>query len=187
MNLLAEGSQAPSFALADKDNATHRLEDIGGTHIILFFYPKDNTPGCTIEARTFSKDLEKFTALKTRVVGISGGDAKSKQKFCAQNNLKVLLLSDPDYKVARKYGVYGEKFFMGRSYLGISRTTFILDKKGKVVKVFEKVKPETHAEEVLEFLLSTRAKKPTTKKVTPAKKASTKKRPIKKRALKGEG
>ena len=183
MKVLEEGFQAPSFALADKDNAVHRLEDLGGSKTILFFYPKDNTPGCTIEARTFSKDLAKFEAIKARVVGISGGDAKSKQKFCAQNNLKVLLLSDPDYKVARKYGVYGEKSFMGRSYMGIARTTFVLDKKGKILKVFDKVKPETHAEEVLEFLAQSRkekkisaktaAKTKTVKKGT--KKASTKK------------
>jgi thioredoxin-dependent peroxiredoxin len=150
--LLKEGKKAPLFTLPDKDGEARKLKDLIGEFTVLFFYPKDNTPGCTIEAKNFSKDLKKFDSLGISVIGISGGDEKSKTLFCKKNRLKTILLSDTDFAVAKKYGVYGEKKFMGRTYLGIHRITFILNKQLKLVKVFDQVAPETHAKEILEFI-----------------------------------
>jgi thioredoxin-dependent peroxiredoxin len=149
---LAAGDKAPAFALKDKNGAVHRLSGADSEHVVLYFYPKDDTPGCTLEAQGFTKDLKKFKALDTAVIGISGGDEKSKQSFCSKYKLNLTLLSDPDFKVARKYGVYGLKKFMGRSYMGIRRTTFVLDKRHKIAKVYEEVDPARHSREVLEFL-----------------------------------
>jgi peroxiredoxin Q/BCP len=150
--MLQEGKKAYGFCLKDKDEKEHCLKDVKSDYTVLFFYPKDNTSGCTIESKDFSKNLEKFQKLNTTVIGISGGDQKSKEKFCSKNNLKQPMLSDTDFKVSEKYGVYGEKKFMGNTYMGISRVTFVLDKNKKVIKVFEKVKPLGHAKEVLEVI-----------------------------------
>ncbi|MCB0337093.1 MAG: peroxiredoxin, partial [Bdellovibrionales bacterium] len=111
-----------------------------------------NTPGCTIEAKSFSKEQKKFKDLGVTLIGISGGDEKSKTKFCEKHKLKTLMLSDTDFKVADKYGVYGEKQFMGKTFMGISRVTYVLDANKKVIKRFDKVKPETHPKEVLAYL-----------------------------------
>ena len=151
---ISEGKKAPAFNLSDKDGEKHRLSAIESEYVVLFFYPKDNTPGCTIEASSFSKDMKKFAALNTEVIGISGGDEKSKTKFCEKNKLTNLLLSDTDYAVAKKFGVYGQKSFMGKKFLGIQRCTFVLDEKKKIIKVFDKVKPKEHAKEVLSFIRS---------------------------------
>lgn len=147
-----ERKKAPHFSLKNKEAKEVALKDINADFTVLFFYPKDNTPGCTIEAKEFSSNIDKFKKLKTEVIGISGGDEKSKQKFCDKHDLEVTLLSDPDFKVSTKYGVYGQKKFMGKEYLGISRTTFILDKNKDIIKVYEKVKPLGHAKEILDFL-----------------------------------
>lgn len=144
--------KAPDFGLKDKSGKIYSLKDVKGDYKVIYFYPKDDTPGCTIEAQAFTRDLNKFNKIKTVVVGISGGDETMKKKFCEKYNLKVLLLSDPDFSVCKKYGVYGEKSFMGNKFLGIKRTTFVLDKDNKIMKIYEKVKPEGHSEEVLEFL-----------------------------------
>ena len=144
--------KAIDFSLTDKDGKKHSLTEIKSDYIVLYFYPKDNTPGCTLEANSFNRDLEKFKRLKTTVIGISGGDEKSKTTFCEKNKLSILLLSDTDFSISKKYGVYGEKSFMGHKYLGISRTTFILDKTRKIINVYEKVNPITHSKEILEFL-----------------------------------
>ncbi|MBT3406786.1 thioredoxin-dependent thiol peroxidase [Candidatus Woesearchaeota archaeon] len=152
MNEIKSKGKAPAFSLKDKEGVRHSLKDFDSEFIVLYFYPKDNTPGCTIEANMFSKDSAKYSALNTTVVGVSGGDEKTKSKFCERNRLKILLLSDTDFSVATKYGVYGEKSFMGRKYMGVSRVTFILDNSRKIVKVFDKVKPAIHSKEVLEFL-----------------------------------
>ena len=116
------GGKAPAFTLKDKDGKAYALKDIPGAFRILYFYPKDDTPGCTIEAKAFSKDLDKFKKLGATIVGISGGDEKTKTKFCKKYDLNILLLSDTDFKVSDAYGQYGEKSFMGRKYMGISRT-----------------------------------------------------------------
>lgn len=152
-----EGKKAPDFRLKDKDGKVHQLSN--SNFFVIYFYPKDNTPGCTIEANQFNSKLKEFEKLDVQIIGISGGDEKSKTKFCEKHGLKILLLSDTDFAVSKKFGVYGEKLFMGRKYMGINRVTFILDRKRKVIKIFEKVKPAAHAEEVLEFIKSVRSKK----------------------------
>ena len=146
------GDTAPSFALKDQDGIIHALAKVKSLYVIVYFYPKDNTPGCTIEAQTFTRDLEQFTKLRVMIIGISGGDENTKKKFCEKYNLKVILLSDTDFSVAKKYGVYIKKSFMGRSFMGIARTTFVLDKNHRIIKVFEKVDPKTHAPEILNFI-----------------------------------
>lgn len=152
MNPKKEGTKAPVFSLKDKDGVKHSLKDMDPGFTVLYFYPKDNTPGCTLEAREFSKDKDKYKILGAEVIGISGGDEKSKTRFCEKNSIDITLLSDTDFKVSEKYGVYGEKKFMGRTYMGITRTTFVLDKDKKIIKVFEKVKPLGHSKDVLKFI-----------------------------------
>lgn len=152
MSIIEEGKKAPAFKLKDKSGEVHNLKDILADYTVLYFYPKDSTPGCTLEARDFSKLLSKFEKLNVSIVGISGGDEKSKQKFCDKYKLKILLLSDENFAVSKKYGVYGEKQFMGKKFMGISRVTFILDSKGKIIKVYDKVKVIGHAKEVFGFL-----------------------------------
>ena len=144
--------QAPDFSLRDKDGEIHSLSEVNSDYVIVYFYPKDNTPGCTIEAKDFSRDKKEFDKLNTTIIGISGGDEKSKTKFCEKQNLKILLLSDSDFSISNNYGVYGEKSFMGRKYMGISRWTFVLNKNHKIIKIYDKVKPGIHSEEVLEFI-----------------------------------
>ena len=151
---LKEGNQALDFTLMDKNGQKHKLSNIKSKYVIIYFYPKDNTPGCTIEAISFSKSFDDFTSLGATVIGISSGDEKSKTKFCEKYDLKVLLLSDQDFSVSNKYGVYGEKSFMGKKYMGISRDTFVLNQDHKVLKVFRGVKPADHIAEVLGFLKS---------------------------------
>lgn len=152
MAQVREGAKAPKFALRDKDGRSHGVGKAQADFTVLYFYPKDDTPGCTIEAKEFSKNLRDFKNRNAAVIGISGGDEKSKAKFCKKYKLEVPLVSDTDFAVSRAYGVYGDKKFMGRVYKGIHRKTFIVDKSGVVARVFDSVKPEGHAEEVLEAL-----------------------------------
>jgi len=151
-------SKAPAFNLPTETGELLALKDIKEDFIVLFFYPKDDTPGCTLEAIEFTKAQKDFKKLKTKVVGISGLNVKSKQKFCEKHDLGVTLLSDEKFEVAEKYNVYGEKKFMGRTYMGIHRTTFIIDADKKIAHVFEGVKPEGHVEEVLEKIKMLRTK-----------------------------
>lgn len=162
-NLLKIGDKAPDFTLADKDQSKVSLKAINAAFKIVYFYPKDNTPGCTIQAKQFSKDLKKFKALDAEVMGISGGDAKSKTTFCAKNKLSVTLLSDTDFEVAKKYGVYGEKFFMGRKYLGISRVTYLIDQNNRIIKVYEKASPEENSSEIISDIEQLKGKPPSKK------------------------
>ena len=150
--MLNINDNAPGFSLKDKDGKVHFLKSIDAEYIVLYFYPKDDTPGCTIEAKEFTNDLNKFEKLNVKIIGISGGDETTKKKFCDKYNLKILLLSDPDFSVCKKYGVYGEKSFMRKKFMGIKRTTFVIDKNKKIVKVYEDVKPEDHSKEILEFI-----------------------------------
>lgn len=141
--------KAPAFNLADKDGVKHALKDIKSEFTIVYFYPKDNTPGCTIEAHEFTKLKSQFKQLDTTIIGISGGNEKTKTKFCEKNKLKIILLSDTNNTIGIKYGIFGEKKFMGRTYQGYNRVTFLLDKNKKIIKVYDKVKPLVHAKEVL--------------------------------------
>lgn len=145
-------SKAPNFSLLDKESVLHSLDTIFSDFIVLYFYPKDSSAGCTIQAKDFTSKIDKFHDLGAHVIGISGLDEKSKMKFAAEHNLRHLLLADPDFKVAKSYKVFGKKQFMGKKYNGISRTTFILDKDKNILKVFENVKPEGHVEKVLDYL-----------------------------------
>ncbi len=147
-----EGKKAPPFSLKDQSGKLHTLKDIKEEFVVLFFYPKDSTPGCTIEAKGFSSKNATFKKRDIKLFGISGGDEKSKAKFCEKSGLTTTMLSDTDFEVAKKFDTYGEKKFMGRKYMGIFRKTFVIDKTRKIVKEFDAVKPEGHAEEVLEFI-----------------------------------
>lgn len=146
---LNPGDEAPSFELEAQDGKMYGPTEKGFKYTVLFFYPKDNTPGCTIESKAFSAALAAFSKKKIRLLGISGGDVKSKLKFCEKQGLKTTMLSDTDFAVAKAYMSYGTKKFMGKSYQGIFRNTFVVDAKGIVRLVFSQVKPEGHAQEVL--------------------------------------
>ena len=145
-----EGSVAPNFAAKDANGETVRLKDLRGQKVVLYFYPKDDTPGCTKEACSFRDAFADLKKRDIKVLGVSKDSEASHKKFAAKYKLPFTLLADPDHSIADAYGVYGEKKFMGRTYLGVKRVTFLIDEKGKVKKVFEKVKPEEHAREVLE-------------------------------------
>ena len=152
--MLKENSKAPDFSLADKDGNMHSLKDVNSKYVLIYFYPTDNTPGCTIEAIEFTKALPELELLGVTVFGITGGNKESKTKFCKDHNLKVILLSDTDFSISKKYGVYGEKSFMGRTYLGIRRITFLLNKEHRIIKVFDTIKPAIHAQEIIEYIKS---------------------------------
>ena len=145
-----EGSVAPNFAAKDANGETVRLKDLRGQKVVLYFYPKDDTPGCTKEACSFRDAFSNFKKRDIKVLGVSLDSEASHKKFAAKYKLPFTLLADPDHAIADAYGVYGEKKFMGRTYMGVKRTTFLIDEKGKVKKVFDKVKPEEHAKDVLE-------------------------------------
>ena len=145
-----EGSVAPNFAAKDANGETVRLKDLRGQKVVLYFYPKDDTPGCTKEACSFREAFADFKKRDIKVLGVSTDSEASHKKFAAKYKLPFTLLADPDHSIADAYGVYGEKKFMGRTYLGVKRVTFLIDEKGKVKKVFDKVKPEEHARDVLE-------------------------------------
>ena len=149
MEALLVGKEAPDFSLKDATGKTHSMKDIETEFIVLFFYPKDNTPGCSIEANEFNKHLKDFSKISATVVGISGGDEKSKEKFCRKLDLTLLLLSDTDFSVSTAYGCYKKKSFMGKSYMGISRETFVIGPDRKVLIHYPKVNPLKHAKEVL--------------------------------------
>ena len=145
-----EGSAAPNFAAKDANGETVRLKDLRGQKVVLYFYPKDDTPGCTKEACSFRDAFADFKKRDIKVLGVSIDSEASHKKFAAKYKLPFTLLADPDHSIADAYGVYGEKKFMGRTYMGVKRITFLIDEKGKVKKVFEKVKPEEHAQAVLD-------------------------------------
>ena len=147
--ILKEGDQAPDFTVTDGDGKTVRLKDFRGKKIVLYFYPKDDTPGCTKEACAFRDSYSKFRKRGIEVLGVSLDSEKSHQKFAKKYKLPFTLLADTDRKVSESYGTYGQKRFMGRTYMGNHRMTFLIDEKGKIKKIFSKVKPEDHAEEVL--------------------------------------
>jgi len=147
--ILKEGGKAPEFAVPDQDGNVVRLKDLRGKKVVLYFYPKDDTPGCTKEACAFRDAWGKFKRRGIEVLGVSLDSEKSHQKFINKYDLPFRLLADTDRKLSESYGTYGEKKFMGRTYMGNNRMTFLIDEKGKLKKVFSKVKPEDHAEEVL--------------------------------------
>jgi len=147
--MLKTGDRAPDFTLQADDGKEVSLHDFHGRKVVLYFYPKDNTPGCTREANSFNEKFDLLSGRDVVVLGISRDSVASHQRFKEKYGLKFPLLSDPDGKVCQAYGVLGKKKRFGRTYVGIFRTTFLIDEDGKIVHVFEKVKPDGHAEEVL--------------------------------------
>ena len=152
MPLIDPGRKAPAFTLKDQNGETHRLSDYAGRPVILYFYPKDDTPGCTTESCDFQATLPKFKPSKAAVFGVSILDEKSKAKFAEKYDITFPLLADPDHEVAEKYGVWQQKSFMGRKFMGIVRTTYLIGPDGKVQQRWDHVKVDEHAAEVLAAL-----------------------------------
>jgi len=148
------GTLAPDFTLLDQDGVPHTLSTHQGSRVLLYFYPKDDTPGCTKQACMLRDALPDFDALDAVVYGISTDSVKSHKKFADKYGLPFILLADENKEVVKAYGVWGKKKFMGREYDGISRTSFLLAPDGSIEKVYENVKPELHAAQVLEDLRS---------------------------------
>lgn len=151
--VLSEGVKAPEFNLTDSEGNQHRLSDYEGETIVVYFYPKDDTPGCTKEACSFRDAYADFKEAGVEVIGISPDTEQSHKKFANKYDLPFTLLSDPDHQVSEAYGVWGLKKYMGREYEGIYRTTFIIGPDGEIKRVFENVKPSDHSQEVLEEVM----------------------------------
>jgi peroxiredoxin Q/BCP len=149
MALIDSGKKAPAFSLPDQQGRTHALADYAGRPVVLYFYPKDDTPGCTKESCAFQDNLPKFNKSKAAVLGVSVLNSASKAKFAAKYGLTFPLLADEDHSVMEKYGVWQEKSMYGKKYMGVARTTYLIGPDGKVVKRWDGVKVDGHAEEVL--------------------------------------
>jgi thioredoxin-dependent peroxiredoxin len=149
---LKPGDLAPDFSLPDGNGNTVNLADFRGKWVVLYFYPRDNTPGCTTEACGFRDSYVDYQANDVVVLGVSTDDAKSHSKFSTKYNLPFTLLTDADGQMATTYDSYGLKKFMGKEYMGISRNTFLIDPDGKIAKVYLKVKPDNHAAQILSDL-----------------------------------
>ena len=150
--MIENGMKAPEFILYDKDGNTVRLSDFLGKKVVLYFYPKDNTPGCTRQACAFAAAYEGFKSKDVAVIGVSRDRVASHQKFAQKYDLPFILLSDPELQAIQAYGVWKEKKLYGKVSMGVVRTTFIIDEKGNIEKVMPKVKPDTNAAEILAWL-----------------------------------
>ena len=150
--ILTEKTKAPDFSLVDEKGNQVSLADYKGKPVVLYFYPKDDTPGCTTEACNFRDDYSKYEKAGAVILGVSPDSEKSHAKFASKHHLPFTLLVDQDHKVCEAYGVWGRKKLMGREYDGVFRTTFLIDQDGNIAKVFEGVKPATHSDEVLRAL-----------------------------------
>jgi len=146
------GIPAPDFTLLDETGAPRKLSDYRGRPVLLYFYPKDDTPGCTTEACNFRDDYSQYEQAGVTILGVSPDSPKSHTKFKEKFHLPFTLLADEGHQVADQYGVWGPKKFMGREYEGVLRTTFLIDPQGQIVRVFESVKPAEHSNEVLAAL-----------------------------------
>ncbi len=152
MSNLAQGAKAPDFTLSDKDGKIVSLSDFLGKKVVLYFYPKDNTPGCTRQACAFAGAYERFKSLDVEVIGISKDSVASHEKFAQKHRLPFVLLSDPELLAIKAYDVWQEKKLCGKVSMGVVRTTFIIDEQGNIEKIMPKVKPDTNAAEILEEL-----------------------------------
>lgn len=150
--MIEQGMKAPDFLLTDKDGKEYSLNDFSGKYLVIYFYPKDNTPGCTRQACAFRNLYSDITARGVEVIGVSRDSAASHSKFAEKYQLPFILLSDPERKAIEAYGVWQEKKLYGKVSFGIVRTTFLIDPNGTVIKVWNKVKPDTNAEEILSYL-----------------------------------
>lgn len=147
--MVSVGKKAPAFELADQDGTVHKLSQYEGKWVLLYFYPKDDTPGCTTEACTLRDNLPKFTDVEAVVLGVSTDSVTSHRKFADKYELPFTLLADEEKKTVNDYGVWGLKKFMGREYMGTQRTSILIDPAGVVAKIYENVKPAEHAAQVL--------------------------------------
>ena len=152
--MIAEGQEAPDFELTSDAGETVKLSELRGKPVVLYFYPKDDTPGCTTQACGIRDAYSEFERAGAIVLGVSPDNERSHVKFRQKYELPFTLLADTEHEVADRYGVWGEKKFMGKKYMGVNRSTFVIDEGGKVKKVFEKVMPATHADDVLAALAS---------------------------------
>ena len=150
--MIEVGKKAPDFTLQDQDGKKIRLSSFRGRKVVLYFYPKDDTSGCTTQACGVRDRIDEFDAKGAVVLGVSPDSAASHTKFREKYELNLTLLADPDHAVAEKYGVWQEKSMYGRKYWGVARTTYVIDGQGRVEQVLEKVKPGAHADQVLELL-----------------------------------
>jgi peroxiredoxin Q/BCP len=148
--MLKEGDAAPDFTAKNQNGENVKLSDFRGNRVVLYFYPKDDTPGCTKQACSLRDSFETFEEKGIKIFGVSIDDEKSHQKFISKYALPFDLLADTEKEIVNAYGVYGEKTNYGRKYMGINRTTFLIDANGEIVKIFKKVKVDEHAAEVLE-------------------------------------
>lgn len=149
MELPKVTTSAPDFTLPDQDGRNHTLSEYTGKWVLLYFYPKDDTPGCTIEACVIRDQFKDFKTIGAIVLGVSTDSVASHKKFATTYELPFTLLADENKEVVGRYGVFGEKKFMGRTYMGTRRTSFLIDPSGNIAKIYEKVKPELHAAEVI--------------------------------------
>ena len=150
--MLTVGTKAPDFTLQDKEGNDISLSDFLGQKVVLYFYPKDNTPGCTRQACAFAAQYAGFLEKNIAVIGISRDSVASHQKFAAKHNLPFVLLSDPDLVAIQAYGVWQEKTMCGKVSMGVVRTTYLIDEEGRIAAVMPRVKPDTNAQEILERL-----------------------------------
>lgn len=149
---LKHGDRAPEFTLFDQNGKRHKLSDFKGQWVLIYFYPRDSTPGCTKEACAFRDSFKEYEKIKAKVIGISIDSVESHEKFAKKYQLPFTLLADIDKKVVEQYGVWGMKKFMGKEHMGTIRMSFLVDPKGNIAKIYEKVKPADHAKEVLKDL-----------------------------------
>ena len=150
--MLEIGTKAPDFTLQDQEGKEVRLSDFAGKRVVLYFYPRDNTPGCTRQACAFAQNFEGFRSQDVAVIGISKDSVASHQKFAQKYDLPFILLSDPELQAIHAYGVWQEKKLYGKVSMGVVRSTYIIDPQGMIEKVMPKVKPDTNATEILDYL-----------------------------------
>ena len=150
--MLEAGMKAPEFTLADKDGNSVSLQDFRGKKVVLYFYPKDSTPGCTRQACAFARAYREFEELNTVIIGVSKDSQASHQKFAQKNSIPFILLSDPELTAIQAYDVWKEKKLYGKVSMGVVRTTYLINENGVIEKVFPKVKPDTNAAEILVYL-----------------------------------
>ena len=148
--MISEGDPVPKYSANNSNGKLVKSTDFKGKKQVIYFYPKDFTPGCTTEADEFSRDYKKFQKQEIEIIGISPDDVESHKKFCTKMGIPYPLLADTDKEISKKFGVWGKKKFMGREYMGVNRSTFLVNEKGKIFKIYSKVKPAGHAKQVLE-------------------------------------